>query len=102
MKKFFIPLTLAIAASSAAFAQSSALDAKAPSVYYPSTIDQTATNSIDTVKQIETKARFGDGSPVYTNNGATVDKAATGSLNSGTAFDETRARFGDGSPRLVN
>ncbi len=102
MKRSITSLALAIMATSAAFAQSSALDAKAPDVYKPSLIDQTATSNVGVVVRTETRARFGDGSPVYSSDGITVDNTASSSTHNGNAYEKNRARFGDGSPQKLN
>ncbi len=105
MFKLTLAALVAIGASTSAFAQSSALDAKAPDVFNPSAIDPVATGNIGTDSEFEFRARLGDGSPVYIknparqNSNAAIDYTPSGAIGYGTAYDETRARFGDGSPR---
>jgi hypothetical protein len=105
MKNLVIALGLTLAASTAAYADSSALDVVgAPSAYGFSqggSIDYTATASIGVGNEFEQRGRLGDGSPTYTANaGGSVDYTATASTSSSNEF-EYRARFGDGSPVYV-
>ncbi len=105
MNKLTIAAFAAVVTSTSAFAQSSALDAKAPDVFNPSAVDPAATSSVGKTEEYEFRARLGDGSPVYIKNpvqtkqNPAVDYSASGSTGYGTAYDENRARFGDGSPR---
>ncbi len=93
MNKIIIALGVALVSATAAFADSSALDAKAPDVFNASIADQTATGSIGAAPTLEFRAKLGDGSPMYL-QGNSVSGAPV------TTVDYTiqRAHFGDGSP----
>ena len=93
MNKIIIALGVALVSATAAFADSSALDVKAPDVFNASIADQTATGSIGAAPTLELRARLGDGSPMYV-QGNSVSGVPV------TTVDYTiqRARFGDGSP----
>ena len=97
MNKIIIALGVALVSATAAFADSSALDVKAPDVFNASAVDQTATGSIGTAPTLEFRARLGDGSPMYLQNTAVSDSTATGSIETANAI-QPNARFGDASP----
>jgi uncharacterized protein YgiM (DUF1202 family) len=103
MNKFVIALGLSLAASSAAFAQSSALDVYVPEPVKASVIDYTATASTGASETFELRAKLGDGSPVYV-NGATgnVDYSATGSIGGASEDKIFHPRLSDGSPVYKN
>ena len=107
MKNLLIALGFTLAASTAAFADSGALDViDAPSAFAytqgASGVDYTATASIGTDNQFEHRGRLGDGSPTYSSAaGGSVDYTATASIDSG-ASATLGPRLGDGSPVFYN
>lgn len=107
MKNLLIALGFTLAASSAAFADSGALDViDSPSAYGytqgSAGVDYTATASVGTANEFEYRGRLGDGSPTYSSAaGGSVDYTATASIDSG-ASAPLGARFGDGSPVFYN
>ncbi len=99
MTKILLALGLTFAASSAAFADSSALDTywASPSVSSMS-VDYTATASTGAENEFEMRAKLGDGSPMYSAEaGGAVDFAPTASTGTTNEF-VTRNKLGDGSP----
>lgn len=107
MKNLLIALGFTLAASSAALADSGALDVvDAPSAFAytqgVSGIDYTATASIGAGNEFEQRGRLGDGSPTYSAAaGGSVDYTATASIDSG-ASTTLGPRLGDGSPVFYN
>jgi hypothetical protein len=99
MKKLIIAAGIALAASSSAFAQSTALDVVTfEPVNRDALIDFAATASIGNEMTTQHRARLGDGSPQYMNENVRIDFTPTASIgNAGDVF-EHRARLGDGSP----
>ena len=97
MNKIIIALGVALVSATAAFADSSALDAKAPDVFNAASVDQTATGSINTAPILEFRARLGDGSPMYLQNTSVSDSTATSSIDAGYQVQENN-RYGDASP----
>ena len=95
MNKIIIALGLTLAASTGAFAQSSALDVFTPEVSQPG-IDFSATAGIGNGMSEELGPRLGDGSPVFTSEARGIDFRATASI--GGASEELGLRLGDGSP----
>ena len=96
MNKIIIALGVALVSATAAFADSSALDVKAPDVYNVSA-DQTATGSIGTAPTLEFRAKLGDGSPMYIQSNSVSDSTATGAIST-IDYTVERSHFGDGSP----
>ena len=91
MKTIIAALALTVAASTGAFAQSSALDAQtiAP-VSGPVTI------AVSAASDNAVRGRLGDGSPVYEVNGFGIDFTATASIGGASAnFDDNRLYFGN-------
>ena len=65
MNKIIIALGIALASSTAAFAQSSALDVIGQQTFYSApAVDTEATASIGGVEAVENRANLGDGSPM--------------------------------------
>ena len=101
MNKIIIALGLTLAASTGAFAQSSALDAYVPQVQNTAAIDYTATASIGGVSnELVTYDRADkDGSPTYKASQAGIDYTATASIGGGSNDQIVYNRAGnDGSP----
>lgn len=106
MKNLLIALGLTLAASTAAYADSGALDViDTPPAFAHSqggSIDYTATASIGAGNELEQRGRLGDGSPTYASPAAgSVDYTATASIDSGAATI-LGPRLGDGSPVFYN
>ena len=93
MNKIIIALGVALVSATSAFADSSALDVKAPDVFNASVVDQTATGSIGTTPTLEFRAKLGDGSPMYLQG-----NSVSGVPISTVDYTIQRANFGDGSP----
>ena len=93
MNKIIIALGVALVSATSAFADSSALDVKAPDVFNASVVDQTATGSIGTTPTLEFRAKLGDGSPMYLQG-----NSVSGVPISTVDYTIQRAHFGDGSP----
>jgi hypothetical protein len=92
MKNALIALGLTLAASTAAYADSGALDVlQAPAVSNGAVAAPLASSVVNAYEQ---RARFGDGSPVYVKSDAGVDYTATASV----ADVATNPRLDDGSP----
>ncbi len=93
MNKIIIALGVALISATAAFADSSALDVKAPDVSNASVADQTATGSIGTAPTFELRTNFGDSAPIYLQG-----NSVAGAPISTVDYTIQRAHFGDGSP----
>ena len=105
MTKILIALGLTLAASTGAFAQSSALDAYVPQAANASDIDYTATASIGggNADQIAYNRAGNDGSPVFLAPQGGVDYTATASIGAGSGDQIIYHRAGnDGSPTFAN
>ncbi len=103
MNKIIIALGLTLAASTGAFAQSSALNAYVPQAANASGIDYTATASIGGVSNdLVTYGRAGnDGSPTFQAPQGGVDYTATASVGDVSNDQVVYDRAGnDGSPRF--
>ena len=101
MNKIIIALGLTLAASTGAFAQSSALDAFVPQQTNTGGIDYTATASIGGVSNdLVSYDRAGnDGSPTFQASQAGIDYTATASIGDVSNDQITYDRAGnDGSP----
>ena len=105
MNKILIALGLTLAASTGAFAQSSALDAYVPQAVNASDIDYTATASIGSGAgdQIVYHRAGNDGSPSFTAPQGGVDYTATASIGDTSGDQIIYHRAGnDGSPTFAN
>lgn len=97
MKNALIALGLTLAASTAAYADSGALDVlQAPSAFATGAV--AAPIATGATNAYEQRARLGDGSPVYQTSGAGVDYTATASVSGA----DQAPRLGDGSPVYFN
>lgn len=97
MKNVLIALGFTLAASTAAFADSGALDVQeAPAAITSGAIAAPIATTGPT-NAYEQRARLGDGSPVYQQAGG-VDYTATASVSD----LQNAPRLGDGSPVFVN
>jgi hypothetical protein len=98
MKNVLIALGLTLAATSGAFADSTALDA----VYLPQNV--AASNpaapiaQTNDANQFTQNGPFSDRSPTYTQSGAQIDYTATASISDGHSADLAKQpRLGDGA-----
>tara|TARA_R110002020_G_scaffold47500_8_gene135080 strand:- start:1610 stop:1924 length:315 start_codon:yes stop_codon:yes gene_type:complete len=101
MNKILLALGLTLAASTGAFAQSSALDAFVPQAHVASGIDYTATASVGGVSNdLVSYDRAGnDGSPTFLAPQGGVDYTATASVGDVSNDQVVYQRTGnDGSP----
>ena len=90
MKTIIAALALTVAASTGAFAQSSALDAQTVA---PVSGPVAIANGVST--DLAVRDRLGDGSPMYEINGSGVDFTATASIGGASAnFNDNRLYFG--------
>lgn len=99
MTRILATLGFILAASTASFAMSGALDvidAPAPAAtgMKAGGVDWIATSSIG--NEFEMRDRLGDGSPTYANNAGAGAMLATGA----SADSDWRAKLGDGSPMV--
>jgi len=104
MNKLIIALGLTLAASTAAFADSSALDVYAPQGQNVSAIDYTATASVGGASNdLVTYDRAGnDGSPSFSAPKGGIDYTATASIGDVANEQVTYNRAGnDGSPTFT-
>lgn len=94
MTKLLIALGITFAASTAALADSAALDAYSFPAHMGSEsgmIDYTATASYGTANPFELGPRLGDGSPVHTGQMGGVDYTPTASIGYTTGLQDTFA-----------
>lgn len=98
MKNVLIALGFTLAASTAAFADSGALDVQqAPAAITTGAVAAPIATTSPT-NAYEQRARLGDGSPVYQTTAGGIDYTATASVSD----LQDAPRLGDGSPVFVN
>jgi len=105
MNKFLIALGLTLAASTGAFAESSALDAYVPQAFDASGIDYTATASVGGASndQVVYHRAGNDGSPTFAAPQGGIDYTATASVGGVSSDQVIYHRAGnDGSPTFTN
>mgnify|MGYP003681249441 CR=1 FL=1 len=104
MNKLIIALGLTLAASTGAFADTTAMDAYVPQAADASAIDYTATASVGGVSndQIVYNRAGNDGSPSFKAPQGGIDYTATASIGNGVSNEQViYDRAGnDGSPRF--
>lgn len=105
MNKLIIALGLTLAASTGAFADSSALDAFVPQAPNTSTIDYTATASVGGVSndQIVYNRAGNDGSPTFLAPQGGIDYTATASIGGNVSNEQViyNRADNDGSPTFA-
>ena len=92
MKTNIAAIALTVAASTGAFAQSSALDS-----YTASPVNGPVAIAVASPSDNAVRGRLGDGSPMYElNDASAIDFTATASIGAGQAnFDNNRLYFGN-------